>query len=480
MTVNKLFYISLGIAASLGMALIFYLVLNIDSSITSLVYNTKSNPAYFYIYIVLTILIIILAGINVSLLAHKWSPNLKKTAPTGISSLFHIASSACPTCGSWILSLIGVSSGLAAFPFYGLELKAVSFSLMLVPVMISLKEIKNNKICPVPENLSEPNENNHEKTKSKKTHFTILFVLISIFFVREIFTMLKSEPIFLKAAESSDYASLIVGNKNHNRGENENVLFKEIEKQVIPENGFQSKIYLHNSVLKMIESGVIDKEKFKGLYKNRGGMPEGLKNILSEANNNPILLTAENSHIYLNLLWPLGLSNYMEGNKESPVNGKNLFNFASTGGWTLGISQNGGEYFNKLKIVDLTFEQEALAIKIAKNSYRPCCGNSAFFQDCNHGSALLGLLELGASQELSENELYKEALAFNSFWFPDTYMQTALYFKVMKSKNWNEVDPKIVLGKDFSSASGFRKNVNKKLQELDLLPKPKSGAGCGV
>lgn len=480
MTLNKLFYISLGIAASLGAALIFYLVLNIDSSITSLIYNTKSNPAYLYTYIVLTILIIILAGINVSLLAYKWSPNLKKTAPTGISSLFHIASSACPTCGSWILSLIGVSSGLAAFPFYGLELKAVSFSLMLVPVMVSLKEIKNNKTCAIQENTDELNENNFTKTKSKKTRFTIIFILISIFFGREIFTMLKSEPIFLKAVGSSDYASLVLGNKSHNHNEDENILLKEIKKQVIPENGFQSKIYLHNSVLKMVESGAIDKEKFEGLYKNKGGMPEDIKNILSEENNNPILLTMENSHIYLNLLWPFGLSNYMEGNKESPVNGKDLFHFASTGGWTLGISQNGGEYFNKLKIVDLTPEQEMLAIKIAKNSYRPCCGNSAFFQDCNHGSALLGLLELGASQGFSESELYKEALAFNSFWFPDTYIQTALYFKVMKSKNWDEVDPKIVLGKDFSSSYGFRKNVNKKLQELDLLPKPKSGAGCGV
>lgn len=476
---NKLFYISLGIMASVGMTLIFYLTLNIDSSLTSLIYNTKNNPVYLYTYVILTILIIILAGINAPLIAYKWTPNFKKTTSTGISSLFHIASSACPTCGSWILSLVGLTSGLAAFPFYGLELKAISFSLMLMPVIISVKEIKNNKVCFIRENangINENDKNNFTEIKSKKKHFTAIFILISVFFGFEIFNMLKSEPIFLKAVGSSDYASIFVKNGGHN----ENILFREAEKQVVPENGFQSKINLGNSVLKMVESGVIDKKKFEDLYKNRGKTPNGLKNILSETNNNPILLTAENSHLYLNLLWPLGLSNYMEGNKKSPVIGEHLFNFASTGGWTLGKAKNGGEYFNKLKIVDLSPEQEELAIKIAKNSYRPCCGNSAFFQDCNHGSALLGLLELGASQGLAEEELYKEALAFNSFWFPDTYIQTALYFKVMKSKNWDEVDPKIVLGKDFSSAAGFRKNINKKLQELDLLPKPKSGAGCGV
>jgi hypothetical protein len=99
----------------------------------------------------------------------------------------------------------------------------------------------------------------------------------------------------------------------------------------------------------------------------------------------------------------------MSTNKTSPVNGVSLFNLPSTGGWTLGKEENGGAYFNEFRIVELTPEQEALVTRIAKNTYRPCCNNSTFFQDCNHGSALLGLLELGASQGLTADELYQEA-----------------------------------------------------------------------
>ncbi len=45
---------------------------------------------------------------------------------TGIESLIGIAASACPICGSTILSAIGIAGGLTAFPFGGLELKAIS------------------------------------------------------------------------------------------------------------------------------------------------------------------------------------------------------------------------------------------------------------------------------------------------------------------------------------------------------------------
>lgn len=132
-------------------------------------------------------------------------------------------------------------------------------------------------------------------------------------------------------------------------------------------------------------------------------------------------------------------------------------------------------------IVELTDEQEALVTKIAQNTYRPCCNNSTFFQDCNHGSALLGLLQLGASQGLNEDELYREALAFNSFWFPHNYIQTALYFKIEKDTDWENVDPREILGYNYSAISSWAKNVQSQIAKIpNLLPQTKGGAGCGV
>lgn len=255
--------------------------------------------------------------------------------------------------------------------------------------------------------------------------------------------------------------------------------------KVLPVKGFQSKVILGDSIVKLVEKGVIDKDKFEAIYKARGGLPDELKNVLTKPSEKPILLTRDNANIYVNLLWPVGLSNYMTSNEQSPINrdnGKSLYNFASTGGWNLGKEQNGGAYFNKLKIVELMPEQEGLVLKIAQNSYRPCCNNSTFFQDCNHGSALLGLLELGASQGLTEDELWREALAFNSFWFPSTYIETALYFKVIKDINWENVDPKIAVGKEFSSASGSAKIAVEVAKIPNLFPPVQNSGGgsCGA
>lgn len=267
--------------------------------------------------------------------------------------------------------------------------------------------------------------------------------------------------------------------KTHNNKETGNQLFDQIVSKVLPEKGYESKIVLGDSMLKLVENGVIDKAKLLSLYQE-DKVPEVIKKAVSQPLNEQILLTRESANYYVNLLWGLGLANYMSSNEKSSINGDSLFNYASTAGWTIGKEENGGSYFNKFKIVPLTSEQEALVTKIAQNTYRPCCNNPTFYQDCNHGSALLGLLQLGASQGLSEEELYKEALAFNSFWFPQNYIQTAIYFKVVKNIDWEDVDPKTVMGKDFSSISGWNENVNREVSKLNIIPQKKGGANCGV
>lgn len=259
-------------------------------------------------------------------------------------------------------------------------------------------------------------------------------------------------------------------------------LYDEAAARVLPEKGFQSRIALKDSILRLVEHGVIDQGKFFGLYGTSGPHPGEFANVLSEPSNHEILLTTYNATYYVNLLWPVGLATHMAANAESPLNGDSLYNFASTGGWTLGREQNGGAYFNKLPIVSLTGAEEARIVRIAKSTYRPCCDNSTFFQDCNHGSALLGVLQLGVSQGLSEDALYREALAFNSFWFPDHYLRTALFFKVIRKTEWADVDPRVALGFDYSAGGPWQQNVAAQVDTIPGLipPAPGGGAGCGV
>jgi len=252
----------------------------------------------------------------------------------------------------------------------------------------------------------------------------------------------------------------------------------QVESKVLPAKGWQSKIALGDSAVRLVRHGVIDLRKFEAIFRGRGAVPEALLEALGKPSPAPMLLTTDSASFYVNVLWPLGLANYMPSNKASPINGPMIFNFASTGGWNLGKEANGGAYFNKYRLVELTPEQEALVTAVAKDAYRPCCNNSTFFQDCNHGSALLGLLQLGAAQGLTEEELWREALAFNSFWFQRNYVRTALYFKTVKNLDWERVDARLVMGKDLSSSTGWRANVDNELNRLNLAPRPAKGSAC--
>ena len=133
-------------------------------------------------------------------------------------------------------------------------------------------------------------------------------------------------------------------------------------------------------------------------------------------------------------------------------------------------------HFSKHSFVVLTPQQQAMVEEMSKNIYRPCCNNSTHFPDCNHGMAMLGLLELMAANGVSQAEAYKVALQVNSMWFPQTYQDLAVYF-AENGTSWDKVDPKVVLGINYSSASGY-KNTR---AQIKSLPQPtQGGGGCGL
>ena len=151
-------------------------------------------------------------------------------------------------------------------------------------------------------------------------------------------------------------------------------------------------------------------------------------------------------------------------------------NFASTGGWTLG-AKDPTILYNSSEIVLLTKKQQAMVDKISQGIYRPCCSNPSSFPDCNHGIAILGLVELMVSQGFSEKEVYEAALAFNSYWFTQNYVDLAYYFQTKENTLWQDVDPRRVLSAKFSSADGYQA-IKKQIKELPSLPS--SGGSCGA
>jgi hypothetical protein len=258
---------------------------------------------------------------------------------------------------------------------------------------------------------------------------------------------------------------------------------EKLQRKLITSESETIPISFQSSVKKLAEEGVIDLKKWNKLYSKRGlEIPDRIEKAFSSYSREPIEFNTVSAPFLLNILWALGISNKTKFNEQSPLQGKRLPNFASTGGWTLGKEKNGGAYFNQVANIPLNDKQEQLAFETAKNIYRPCCNNSTFFQDCNHGSAMLGLLELGASQGKREEELYAFALTANIYWFSETYVKMGLYFEEIEGKSLEEIPSQRLLSREFSSAYGFRSNVLQKLAKRNLLPGSRRGSsgGCAV
>ena len=272
-------------------------------------------------------------------------------------------------------------------------------------------------------------------------------------------------------------ASAIGAVSNQNIPGNQHEAVVAADDEVTPSKGVVLSATWGNLGKQLVDVGAIDRDKFEQLYKSRGQLTNEYKDLLVGDKNGKIKITKENAGYYLNLFWALGLSSKNTILEKGPMMDPRFGgaqNFASTGGWTVAVG-NPMDHYSKHTYFALTAAQENLVFKVAQGVYRPCCGNSTIFPDCNHGMAMLGLLELMASQGASEQEMWRAALTVNSYWFPDTYNTIATYMK-NKGVEWKDVNPQEVLGANYSSAQGFAKIA---AQVTDLHQHQSSG-GCGV
>ena len=238
----------------------------------------------------------------------------------------------------------------------------------------------------------------------------------------------------------------------------------DMREQVTPTAGVELPVVWGGLTEQLIATGVIDQTKFNPAK-------------ITATTSGRIIITKDNAKEVLNLLWALGLANNNRILTAGPMTdeqyGGDPSRFASTGGWTLAVGEGMDHYANH-NLVVLTPAQQLLVETVSQNIYRPCCDNPTHFPDCNHGLAMLGLLELGASQGLNEEELYQLALVANRFWFPDTYITIAQYFGQL-GQDWQTVEARVILGADYSSGSGFAK-----IKEQVVRSERSLGTSCGV
>ncbi len=256
----------------------------------------------------------------------------------------------------------------------------------------------------------------------------------------------------------------------------------DLEKAVLPEDGVILPVTWGDLGSKLVHAGVIDADKFKAIYGQRGAFTAEYQSLLLGQNDGKLKITNENAGYLLNLFWALGLASknpILESGEMANStygarlpDGQGAGNFASTGGWTI-AQGNTMNHYSRHQFFDLTSEQQALVDKVSRGIYRPCCGNSTHFPDCNHGMAMLGFLELMASQGASEQDMWQAAMVVSSYWFPDTYMTIATYMKD-RGVDWADVSPQEILGVNYSSAQGYARIASQVTQPSS----PQSG--CSV
>lgn len=252
---------------------------------------------------------------------------------------------------------------------------------------------------------------------------------------------------------------------------------QRLEVAVLPEGGVVLPVKWGDVGTKLVSAGVIDQQKFLSLF--RGG-PLSKANadyteILTTNYDEAIVLTRENSRFVLNALWALGLAQQSLVLEDMRSEYPQVENLAATGGWNL-AQGSAMDHYGKHNLFNLSPEQQVLIKQIASNIYRPCCNNHTAFADCNHGMAMLGLIEMMVAKGYSEDEIYNSALAVNSIWFPDTYLTIAKYMEDERNLEWAAVVAKEVLGAEFSSGSGYRSVLAK----VKPVQGSGGGGGCGV
>lgn len=252
----------------------------------------------------------------------------------------------------------------------------------------------------------------------------------------------------------------------------------KLQEKVLSASGYTFKIKWGDLGQRMIQDGVIDEKKLAQAVSGQDQLPPEFKKYFDSSGPQQIELTQANAHFWVDVLWGLGLANKSVILDKGPmVEGGKAANFASTGGWTLGRKQP-MQVYSKFSYTNLTPEQESIVQEIAGNIYRPCCGNSTAFPDCNHGMAALGLVELMVSQGFSKEDIYKTILAFNAYWFPKTYLDISYHF-AKNGKDYTKVSAQEILSKTFSSAMGYSA-IKNQVGTIEWPLLKQSGGGCGA
>lgn len=209
------YFFAIAIISALIMGYIYYWLFIQVTSISSFFRMAQSGDfgpysiLFAVVYWLVTLATVVFFGVSLALLVWLWQHSqLRKNFGSGTSNtlgaIVGAFGSACPVCGAFLLSLVGVASGVAAFPLKGLELKFVSLGLIMGSTFFAAKKVGEAGKCADcsdvlgHKNLA-PNSLPRNNPKNSQLEKIIVWVIIAIFLVNQVFISRVAAQIGLPA-----------------------------------------------------------------------------------------------------------------------------------------------------------------------------------------------------------------------------------------------------------------------------------------
>ncbi len=392
----------------------------------------------------------------------------------GLAVALNVISTGCPTCSSPLLEQLGITDGLAAYPLGGLELKLIS---VLVAVYLLWSQRTKDREDPPYPSPPDPDQPPGEVIAPRRKRKPVGHVLWGVSIIVAFFSMPLVPTEMKLFTRNEPVTATRPGNP-----EGAAVDFARIIEQISPDGGYALPVSYGEIGPQLLETGAIDLELMEQLYAASEPLTNLQREILKQGSDEQIVIDRENARFLLHFFWALGLTNQNAILDEGPMqihSEGDIGRFASTGGWTLG-QKSATELYSSAPLVSLTKDQQDLVERVAQQIYRPCCNNPTIFPDCNHGMAMLGMLQLLASADADEEALLKAAKYVNAFWFPQQTFEVGLFANLTQGLEFEALDPALAVGPELFSASGFNK-VHSLLGAAGLLDQGAgSGSSCGV
>jgi len=140
----------IGIISGISLGILYYF-LTLEMALTHMTTEIELLPMYMTASITLTVIVAVLAGINISLVAYNIKTQRNKNMKSGTSAILGGALTAftpgCPACTTSLSAVLGIVGGLAIFPLQGLELKIVSIGALTFSIWWAMRNINNSTCC---------------------------------------------------------------------------------------------------------------------------------------------------------------------------------------------------------------------------------------------------------------------------------------------------------------------------------------------